>query len=352
MMNTFRIGSCNAENLNIPGVRYSGRPDRDGDPVPPDTYAYKVAWLSRLLETARVDLVGFQELFHREALDAVVSATKRLEGATICAPDLDDNMVNGEATGPFNGLASRFPIVSHLAISAFPENVRGHLRVQHRHACSATIDVAIEEFRRPVLRADVQLRDDTVATVFVAHLKSNGPQLLEGESQDDPVAQALGKARSIILRAAEAAALRSLIVAAASDHDRPIIVLGDLNDGLGAVTTRMIAGSAPRTTATARSDAPPDRYLYSVHELQQPLAQGYLGYSHIHQGRYELLDHIFVSKELVAHHPDHIAAVRNTRIYNDHLFDWRTTSDRETRSASTSDHGVPVTEIEWRSPSP
>ncbi len=346
---TFRIGNCNAENFNVPGVRYAGRLERDGDPVPRDTHANKVGWLSRLLDGAKVDLVGFQELFHREAIEALLDATPHLRGAAIYAPDLDDNIVNGEATGPFCGLVTRFPILTARAISVFPDDVRGHLRVQHHHASRETIGVAIEEFRRPVLRAEVQLREETVATVFVAHLKSKGPQVLDGEAKDDPVVQALGKARSLILRAAEAAALRSLVIAA-SDEERPIIVLGDLNDGLTSVTTQMIAGDEPWALEDASGDVQAGRYLHSAHQLQQRLAHGYLGYSHVHQGRYELLDHIFVSGELVGHHPRPIANVRNTRIYADHLFDWRQTSDGEPLSGATSDHGVVVTEMAWRRP--
>jgi hypothetical protein len=37
-------------------------------------------------------------------------------------------------------------------------------------------------------------------------------------------------------------------------------------------------------------------------------------------------------------------------MYNDHLFDSRLTSDSDARAISTSDHGIPVTEIEWATP--
>lgn len=349
-MSLFRIANCNADNFNVPGVRYAGRPGRDGDPLTDEIYARKVAWLSGLFDLARPDLIGFEELFHKDAVAAVVGASRHLQGAAVYAPDLENNVTGGEARGPFCGLVTRFPIVSAAAIQAFPAAVKGKLRVQRSDASTDTIPVSIEQFQRPVLRVRVELRAGTVATVFVAHLKSKREQLLAGEDPDDPVAQALGNARSLILRAAESAALRALLVEAATGNADPIILLGDLNDDLASVTTQLIAGEDPFFLREPRKSGAFDRLLYSVHDIQERASHRQVNYSHIYDGRYELLDHILVSEELVAQNPRHIARVRNTRMYNDHLFDSRLTSDRDERAISTSDHGIPVTEIEWAPP--
>lgn len=347
-MAVFRLANCNAANFNFPGVRYAGRPGADGEPIGADVYNRKVEWLSRLFDTARPDLIGFQELFHKDAIAAVVSSSKYLQSATIYAPNLNDNVQNGEARGPFCGLVTRFPAVEQEFISKFPNDVLGKLKVQRGDSNADTITVAVEQFQRPVLRVRVQLREGTTATVFVAHLKSKREQFLAGEDQDDPVVQALGSARSLILRAAEAAALRSLVVSAATASTEPVIVLGDLNDDLTSVTTQIIGGDDPFFLKGEKKKAAFDRLLYSVHDIQEQRSHRQVNYSHIYNSRYELLDHIFVSQEFVSQNPDYIAAVRNTRVYNDHLFDSRITADRDERTISTSDHGVPVTEIEWR----
>ena len=348
-MGVFRIATANVENLNYPGVRYAGRHGSDGDPVADEVYARKVDWLSAWLDDAKVDVIGLQELFHRSALDDLVAKSARLAGAHVYAPDLAHNVEHGEAHGPFCALVSRFPIVDQAVISAFPADVVGKLRVKRSDDPRDTIDVPIAQFRRPVLRVELELREHTVATVFVAHLKSKHPQLNEGEDPKDPIARALGSARSLMMRAAEAAALRSLVVAAAATGDRPIIVLGDLNDDLGAVTTQIVAGEDPFLDARTVTQ-PISRRFYSVHDLQERQSRRHVGYTHIHNARYELLDHIFVSEELVEQYPKHIAAVRHTRIYNDHLLDWRLSAERDGRSLAATDHGLPVTEIEWRAP--
>ena len=251
------------------------------------------------MDRALVDLVGFEELFHKQAIADVVKATKRFTDAVVYAPDLDDNIVNGEARGPFCGLVTRFPIVKAEAVLQFPPDVAGKLLVQRSDADTSTIDVGITQFQRPVLRVQLQLRPDVVGTVFVAHLKSKREQYLSGESESDPVVQALGNARSLIVRAAKAAALRSLVVAATTGNNAPVIVLGDLNDDLPSVTTQIVAGDDPYFLSGTKKANAYDRLLYSVHDIQERLSHRQVNYSHIYNARYELLDHIFVSQELV-----------------------------------------------------
>ena len=66
-----------------------------------------------------------------------------------------------------------------------------------------------------------------------------------------------------------------------------------------------------------------DVLLYSVHDIQEAQSYRDVSYTHIFNGRYELLDHIYVSQELVRQFPNRVGEVRNTRIFNDHLFDER-----------------------------
>jgi endonuclease/exonuclease/phosphatase family metal-dependent hydrolase len=152
------------------------------------------------------------------------------------------------------------------------------------------------------------------------------------------------------VRAAESVALRKLVIDATQGTKTPVILFGDLNDDLNAVTTQIIAGEEPYwKAATAQKRPDWDRLLYSVHDLE--MAQSYrdVSYSHIYNGRYELLDHVFVSEEFYAGNPSGVARVLNTRIFNDHISDERRRAfDAGRGAARRSDHGVPVTEIAWR----
>lgn len=352
----FRVANSNAANFNHPGVRYAGRPDPDGAPIDRGVYDSKVAWLSSLFEKQAVDIVGFEELFHKDALEALIKATPRFREAYVFAPDLETNVSNGEASGPFCGIVSKFPLSNQQAIRDFPPEVKEGLKVLAKEADPTSVfDVRIGQFQRPVLRVDAALpfnNATTNVTIFVAHLKSKREQFLEGEDQKSAIAQALGAARSLIVRAAEAAALRALVVAAMKGNDNPTIVLGDLNDDLTSVTTQMIAGDDPFFLKGPAKAQALDTLLYSAHDIQEHNSHRSVAYSHIYNGYYELLDHIFVSKELVYPTDGRVAEVRNTRVFNDHLFDTRLESDRSVRAMSTSDHGVPICEIEWRAATP
>ena len=344
---SFRVASFNVENLLHPGVYWAGR---DDPAYKPDEYQDKLEWSAGLLKYAQVDLVGFQELFSEQSIGDLLNRTELNHRYT---PDLENgrNIVVGangrkEAKGPFCGLASRYPIEEASAILDFPPG--SHLSVQVSDAAPVE-RIPIAQFQRPVLRANVKLPHAT-ALVFVAHLKSKRPLLLSGESDKDPLAIAAGSARSLIVRAAEAVALRKLVIEATQGSKTPVLLFGDLNDDLNAVTTQIIAGDEPYFRLKAAEKRPDwDRLLYSVHDLEMAESYRDVSYSHIYNGRYELLDHIFVSEEFYAGNPQRIATVLNTRIFNDHISDERRRAfDAGRGAARRSDHGVPVTEIVWK----
>ena len=326
MAKSFKVASFNALNLLESGVFFAGRKDEDA--YPPAIYDEKVEWIVRTLKEARADLVGFQELFSEKAF---LEVTTRAELPHVFAPDLvgGKNMqprVTGglEARGPFVGLASKFPILEAERIRDFPAST-SNLQIQPLEG-GPTVALPFARFQRPIIRAKVQLREDVVATVFVAHLKSKRIQVLADEvgREREPMVAAAGSARALMIRAAEAVALRKLIVDATQGTATPIILFGDLNDDLNSVTTQIIGGEEPfRFAKEAEQQAVADRLLYSVHDIEEAESYRDVSYSHIFNGRYELLDHIFVSRELCHRHEKHIAAVRITRIFNDHLFDER-----------------------------
>ncbi|MBL8741603.1 MAG: endonuclease/exonuclease/phosphatase family protein [Myxococcales bacterium] len=351
MPKSFRVASFNALNLLESGVFFAGRKDEDA--YPEAIYEAKVEWIVRTLKDAQADLVGFQELFSERAFREV---TTKAGLSHTFIPDLvgGKNMqprANGgiEARGPFVGLASRFPILEADRIREFPEGT-ANLAIQPLEG-GPTVDLPFDRFQRPVIRAKVQLRDDVSATVFVAHLKSKRIQILSEEvgREREPMVVAAGSARALMIRAAEAVALRKLIIDATQGTTTPVILFGDLNDDLSSVTTQIIGGEEPfRFAKPAEQQAVVDRLLYSVHDIEENESYRDVSYSHIFNGRYELLDHIFVSRELYHRHEGHIAAVRITRIFNDHLFDERRVVNPGRGPSPRSDHGIPVTEIEWR----
>ncbi|GAA4987552.1 endonuclease/exonuclease/phosphatase family protein [Kineococcus glutinatus] len=362
----YRVATFNVENLLHPGVHFAGRGDEA--PYTPELFADKVRWIASLLDEGRVDLVGFQELFSATALREVVAASRRLRGASVLTPGITggENLhtrADGgvEASGPHVGLVTRFPVLSCDSVEEFPPGPGVAL-----HLGRAAGDGAVTRFQRPVLRARVVLPGEVPATVLVAHLKSKRPVHLTGEDVEDPVVQAAGRVRALLVRAAEAVALRALVVAlldggragpGAGPAGGPVILLGDLNDDLAAVTTRLVAGEEPPHHLPAeRREHVAGALLHSAHDLQELRNYRDVSYTHVHQGRFQLLDHVFVSRHFVAPFPGRVGEVVSTRVFNDHLVDARWAVD-EARPAvevggelrrlpsARADHGMAVTEI-------
>ncbi|MBX7079796.1 MAG: hypothetical protein K1X88_11450 [Nannocystaceae bacterium] len=355
-MLSIRVASFNVENLLHAGARFARDPGRPGYSAA--MYADKIAWIRGVLDEGSVDLVGFQELFSRKALDEMLTGS-RLAGATVIAPDLDDNITAGTpeplARGPFCGLVTTLPVKTAAAdarVFEFPQEVRDRLVVMPDGG-GTPVALPVSKFQRPVLRVDVTLPNGADATVFVAHLKSKLGQFLPGEDRDDPMAIALASVRSLVLRAAESVALRALVLAAVRDTDRPVLLLGDLNDELSAVSTQTIAGpNPPRFLSGPKKAAMFDTLLHSAHDIQDRQTLRDVDYTHIFDGRYQLLDHVFVSQELFHANPKHIGKVRNTRIFNDHLLDTGLAINVPSGLSARSDHGVVVTEIELEPATP
>jgi endonuclease/exonuclease/phosphatase family metal-dependent hydrolase len=277
--------------------------------------------------------VGFQEVFHEEALDEAITASGIYEDSEVLVGEEQDGRL-----GPLNGLVSRYPVAAQGSINLFPDEAR----LEYDGAM-----VPIDRFTKPVIWADIGISDDRVARVFVVHLKSKRPLFTEGADLNDPKVRASGKAKALILRAAESLALRCILVDKIKDTTTPVILLGDVNDAVHAVTSDIIAGSPPwRYLPYGRKQEIWDVLLYNVKDIQARRSYRDVYYTHIFNGNYESLDHVFVSEEFVLPNPEHIGYVENVKVLNDHLIDETLASEEIPNWQS--DHGQVVATIQMR----
>lgn len=325
MRKFFKVGTFNLLNLALPDQRYYERIYNQ------DQFRRKVEWTSYQLKILNGDIVGFQEVFHPEALEQVVAATGIYDKANILVSD------RPEDEGPAVALLSRFPVSDVDVIHNFPP--------------SALLDidemrVPITKFSRPLLRAKLRVSDEMSVTVFVAHLKSKRPKLPASVSNPhDPRESCKGEARSLIVRAAEATALRHLLLDTLEGTDYPVIAVGDFNDDVGAVTSRILTGSEPwRNLKLEQKQSLWDVHLYNVKDIQARQSYNDVYYTHLHNGHYDSLDHILVSQEFVRQNPRRLGYVEYVRVFNDHLIDDTLSDDRVPYWAS--DHGQVIATIQ------
>jgi endonuclease/exonuclease/phosphatase family metal-dependent hydrolase len=322
----FKVSTFNLYNLVLPGEKYYG-----GRCYSQEQYQAKVGWTAEQLRRINGDIVGFQEIFHAKALQMALEESSVYSDATALVGE-------GDGQRPVVGLVSRFPILEYEFIPGFPEEARLEIN---------DMSVPCGCFSRPVLYAKVELREDLEVMVFVVHLKSKNPIIREGAEEHDPVERAIGKAKSLIVRTAEATALRCLLLNKLKGNDDPVIVLGDTNDISTAVTSEIIAGSPPwRKLRFEQKLRVWDVLLYNAKDIQARQSYRDAYYTHIHNGHYESLDHVLVSQEFVHQNAKRLGEIEYVSVLNDHLID-ETLSD-EKLPPWKSDHGQVVVTVRLR----
>jgi len=317
----FRVGCFNLYNLVGRGKRAYGH-----DPLEGELYDAKIAWTARQLGDMRADIVGFQEVFDQGALEEALAADPYTSGHHVCADGMSGQH-------PEVALATRYPVHSFERIELFPDD--GVLELDD------AVTVPRDRFTHAVLRAHVQVAKGLDVHVFVVHLKSKRPKFLSGEDRFDPSTYAAGKARSLIIRAAEAFAVRQLVLEVMKGTKTPVIVIGDLNDADVAVTTEIVAGDPPpRRWKRGEKKQAWDVLLYNTKAIQARQSYRDVYYTHIHNGQYESLDHILVSEEFFRQNRAAPAFVEYVSVLNDHLIDETITAEEQ--AVWRSDHGQVV----------
>ena len=280
------------------------------------------------------DIVGFQELFHREAMNDVLAEMPGYQKAHLYVADETGDQ-------PCVALLSRYPVENVEIFTHFPESANIDFNPNGRYK----VILPFTTFTRPVLKADIRIKEYGVITVFVVHLKSKRGIFYEGEDEQNPVDIARAESRSLMLRASESVALRALLAETLQIPDRPVIVCGDVNDVGNAVTTRIISGEVPQHRLPDDiKKSVWDVLLYHVKDIQARRSYQDFYYTHIHNGMYESLDHIMVSQELVTEYPRNTGRVGLVSVYNDHLVDQ--TFSKKPQDRCKSDHGIVVCSIE------
>lgn len=285
-----------------------------------------------MLDQLRCDLVGVQEVFDAPALSECVRRSTHMKQAVVSAPGADE----GNEL-PRVGLVSRLPLLSAVESTT---QIPTQFRVMLPGAPEIGLaDYAHDSFSRPVLGVTVDLargKQVVPARVYVVHLKSRRPKRLQAddsarsltEELDDPVVETRAHLRSLMIRAAESAALRYLVLQDLHRTRMPVIVLGDFNDHAKAMTTELVTGRR-----LSRQRARRDIMLWHAGALQRPNAlKRDLGYTKIYMDEPDSIDHILLSEEFLRESRNSIGEVLRVDYFNDHL--------NEKSLQHQSDHGA------------
>ncbi len=373
-MTRFTIASFNVKNLIGADQEYY-----KFQSYTPEEYAWKEDWLADQLLTMDADIVGFQEIFEESALQSVISEynaraealndavlpdrTKRYHRKAIFrhleVKPYDQNNIafaaNSADTGAPGQRRPGVAILSRYGFAEAPEIIQDLPEpLNIPFAALRGIDgdaghFTLKRVSRPILKARIPV-GDTVVTVFNCHLKSKLGEYITPPSakhapeadltEYDALGRALGSLRAAVRRMAEAWVLRSLIVAEIK-QGRPVMVLGDFNDGEHAVSSEIISGEVPFKNYSwmLRHDAETQRDRYSDEENEQITedisslglhsaerlfvrkSQRDMVYTTAFGGAFESIDQIYMSRHFHPDYADRIGEMEYFSVFNDHLTD-------------------------------
>jgi len=329
------FATFNLRNLQLPGeFTYPGTA-----PLTESQYNNKIGWAADKLLEVDADVIAFQELWNRDALDDVFAAAG--------LADNYDRVTSDQVGSIGNAVAIKAP--HQRTFSTWIEEFPDDFILKKRGGSSGEnpdlkIGVAIDNFSRPVLRVTVQphvpgVADAPAIVVFAAHLKSKRPTRLDSQDRDlpgltAPDRRALGSALSTIRRTAEAAALRMVVNTAMASTATPVVVMGDINDGQLSNTVNILSDQPKyRLFAASGVGRRSSNGLYLTATMQEYRSLRDVYYTHIYQGIRESLDHVLVSQHFYDYSANRVWTFNEMRLFNDHL-------DDKDEASHVSDHAI------------
>lgn len=335
-MEPLRIATFNVENLD----------DTDDRP----TLADRIPILRAQLERIDADVLCLQEVHAQQpngedsraliALDTLVQGT-RYEEYEVRSTKTDADLLYR-----YRNLVvlSRFPV---LATEQVNQDLGPNAPIPQYRMVTADPPAAVEDigWERPVLHVTLDLGHERTLHVLNLHLKSKIPTNVPGQTRGGRRKQWLSAAAwaegyfvSSMKRVGQALETRQLVdrifdeaeVAGTTPY---IAVVGDFNADFDEVPVRAIRGPIEETNNFDLGS----RVLVPC-ELSVPESSRY---SLFHHGRGEMIDHVLVSRPLLAFY-------RDTSIYNEVLPDESSyfTDSRIDKLFPESDHAPVVAEFE------
>ncbi|MGP5338115.1 endonuclease/exonuclease/phosphatase family protein [Psychrobacter maritimus] len=279
-------------------------------------YEHKLRGITDLLAKAHADIIAVQEVWDSQALEALaVSLGFKPEHVVIPLASNDSASPYTQGKG-----AQNTPAVG--IITRFEQLESTLLQVVEPKAVIDIPDIGpYERFNRPPLILRVNAYGQPI-TIITAHLKSKRAFFLRDENgnlledMNDPNIRVRAKLRSLCMRAAEAASIRMSIIERLHHTREPLILLGDMNDVTGSVTTQLMTETGEVNYDKSMRDVA----LFDAARIQA--RYGWMkdvAYTHIYQGMPEVIDQLFVSEEFLPDSKFSLGQVERVDYFNDHL---------------------------------
>jgi endonuclease/exonuclease/phosphatase family metal-dependent hydrolase len=279
----------------------------------------KTTWIKNQIRTMDCDIIGFQEVFSKDALKTLVKELNFDYFITVDVAKLSSNNPYKYVTTTV-ALASKYPIAKIEEVSK---------------------DKDFFDFARNPIKATITLPNEQVLLVYVCHLKSNRLNEFEYIFHEE---DSLAHKQALVSKALEgtpAKALRQRLYEASalffdikSSKETATVLLCDLNDKEFSLTIDTLANPKCHDDTSKEDLLLYDAYyqhkpiLYNPHPEQKEPKRKATSYF---LGKGNVLDYIFISKAL---------KVIDYTVLDTHL------EENKNGSLLTSDHAQVVCELE------
>jgi endonuclease/exonuclease/phosphatase family metal-dependent hydrolase len=262
----------------------------------------------------RADIVCFQEVNGQERPNkprSLLALTDLLTGTNLAGAQLaSTRTANNEVYDERNlVVATTFPVFSVRQLRNDLVATLSYRRLTANPPDSASVTIGIE---RPILHVELGLPGGNRLHVVNVHLKSKIPtdipgQKIDGYTWRSADAWAEGSFLSSMKRMSQALEVRRLIDQILNtDAEAQVVVAGDFNAAPDEVPVMAIRGDIENT---GNADLVGEVLVPIEHTI--PAAARYTLY---HQGHGEMLDHMLITRNLLAHY-------RGSEIHNEVLHD-------------------------------
>lgn len=319
----------------------------------------KTDWIKQQLKAMDADVIGFQEVFSIDALQSLCAEAGYPYFATVDTPvtrDEDDKVYYKSVVA----IAARHPLSNARGVETHPD-VSHDLRLKDDFRFS----------RQPVC-AEIELPKLGKTTVYVVHLKSKRPDTADLIFEDKVawpervrktmMSVSRGNVSSMLQRGAEATLLyHSVCEVLATDAQRPVIILGDMNDSEDSIPLRSLTmRSRIYNIGGVDADDWPEgvkRYLHDNRlmdsfRIAPNMYRRLRPFTHIHRGKGNCLDHILVSNVLNPHNPTAQSEVAFYEVFSKHLRDDGIENKLQSDHAQVCIELLPISSSEQTAPNP
>jgi endonuclease/exonuclease/phosphatase family metal-dependent hydrolase len=298
----FRISTFNLENF-----------DETADGERP-TLAERITLMKPQIMRLRADVACFQEVNGQERPNqprALLALRELLAGTNLDGANIVSTKPAGDAVYNERNIVvvTHLPVLAHQQMRNELVDEPSYRRLTAVPADPAPIPIGVE---RPILHVQLDLGFAAVLHVINVHLKSKIPTDIPGQMIDNYTwrtadSWAEGAFVSSMKRMSQALEVRRLVDQILDGHaDARIVVAGDFNATPEEVAVLAIRGDVENT---GNADLI-NRVLVPIENTIPQSSR----YTLFHQGRGEMLDHMLVTRNLLAHY-------RGSEIHNEVLHD-------------------------------